>query len=265
MIKRFHEAPISIFKKVQELTDGDYALVHLLDANEEYRNLFFEARDMGREIILDNSVYELGPNFDSDKYAYWIYTLRPTYYIVPDVPEDSYAHISKFLQFIKKYPSLPGKRIGVVQGESLGAMLECYRTLEPLCDKIAISMNYNAWKRSNFNLPTEPQKLIYCRQSFLDIMDSYNLINRNKPHHLLGVQLPQELRYYGDHYSWIDSVDTSNPIVHGYEGVRYDGFRGLRNKSTTLLHSIIDASVTEDQWQDIKYNINMFRRICDDF
>lgn len=29
MIKCFHEAPLSAFKAVQAITDGDYALVHL--------------------------------------------------------------------------------------------------------------------------------------------------------------------------------------------------------------------------------------------
>ena len=38
MIKIAHEAPLSIFNKVQEVTDYDYALVHLFEHNHNYFN-----------------------------------------------------------------------------------------------------------------------------------------------------------------------------------------------------------------------------------
>ena len=37
-MKIAHEAPLSIFDQVQELTDYDYALVHLFEENEDYYN-----------------------------------------------------------------------------------------------------------------------------------------------------------------------------------------------------------------------------------
>ena len=43
MIKRFHEAPKSIFNRMQYYTDGDYALVHLFETDEEYLNMFKKA------------------------------------------------------------------------------------------------------------------------------------------------------------------------------------------------------------------------------
>ena len=43
MIKIAHESPKSIFSKVQEYTDYDYALVHLFEEDEDYFNLFKEA------------------------------------------------------------------------------------------------------------------------------------------------------------------------------------------------------------------------------
>ena len=59
MIKIAHESPKGVFDEVQKLTDYDYALVHLFEEDEEYLNQFKRARDKGREIILDNSIFEL--------------------------------------------------------------------------------------------------------------------------------------------------------------------------------------------------------------
>ena len=59
MIKIAHESPKSIFNEVQKHTDYDYALVHLFEEDKEYLQQFREARGAGREIILDNSIFEL--------------------------------------------------------------------------------------------------------------------------------------------------------------------------------------------------------------
>ena len=46
-MKIAHEAPLSIFDRVQVLTDYDYALVHLFEENEEYYNTFVKAKKDG--------------------------------------------------------------------------------------------------------------------------------------------------------------------------------------------------------------------------
>jgi len=71
MIKIAHESPKSIFEDVQRVTDYDYALVHLFEEDEEYLNQFKEAIKKGREVILDNSIFELEEAFDADRFAYW--------------------------------------------------------------------------------------------------------------------------------------------------------------------------------------------------
>ena len=106
MVKIAHEAPISIFDRVQQLTEYDYALVHLFEENEQYYNQFETALEINREVILDNSIFELGTAFDSDKFAYWIEKLKPTYYIIPDVLEDCDGTISNFERWNFKYKDL---------------------------------------------------------------------------------------------------------------------------------------------------------------
>ena len=90
MIKIAHESPKSIFEDVQKVTDYDYALVHLLEEDEEYLRLFERAIKRGREVILDNSIFELEEAFEADKFAYWVDRIRPEWYIVPDALENSF-------------------------------------------------------------------------------------------------------------------------------------------------------------------------------
>ncbi len=89
MIKIAHESPKSIFEEVQRFTDYDYALVHLFEEDEEYLKQFKQAATKGREIILDNSIFELEEAFDAEKFDKWVKYLKPTCYIIPDALEDA--------------------------------------------------------------------------------------------------------------------------------------------------------------------------------
>ena len=62
-------------------------------------------------------------------------------------------------------------------------------------------------------------------------------------------------------WKWIDSVDTSNPVVHGLKHIVYDSM-GLQNKETQKLYTLINASVDAIQMDDIMHNIRQFRRFC---
>ena len=76
MIKIAHEAPIDLFEEVQRFTDYDYALVHLLEQNSRYRDTFERAIKKGREVILDNSIFELEEAFDAEKFDLWVKRLN---------------------------------------------------------------------------------------------------------------------------------------------------------------------------------------------
>ena len=258
-MKIAHEAPLSIFDQVQELTDYDYALVHLFEENEEYYNKFVEARNKGREIILDNSIFELGHAWDSDRFAYWVEKLKPTWYIVPDVLDNKDATINSFNNFIVKYPNLPGKRIAVAQGSTYDELVDCYEYLvnNESVDKIALSFNHPFFQ--DLNLETKYHNMLTGRQTTLSTMLDDNIINEDKPHHLLGCGLPQEFKHYVE-YDWIDSIDTSSPVVHGIKGIRYNE-RGLDNKESVKLFTMMEEDVLAS-WQDIVYNIEKFRGFC---
>lgn len=261
-MKRFHEAPISIFKEVQKVTSGDYALVHLFEENKQYLEMFEKARDEGREIILDNSVFELGESFRSSDFAFWVRNFRPTWYIVPDVLNDAHATVRRFKSFIKKFPNLPGKRIGVVQCSSVDEAAWCYKMLEPDCDMVAFSFDSDFYTQQ-LHLKTKWHSMMMGRKYLLEGLRDSGVININKPHHLLGCALPQEFAMYKEKgWEWIYSVDTSNPVVHGLYNIRYTE-EGLDVKESTKLCTLIDSIPTESQKEDIFYNIEQFRRFAE--
>lgn len=259
MIKIAHEAPISIFNHVQEVTDYDYALVHLFEESEKYWSLFERAKKKGREIILDNSIFELGAAFNADKYCEWIEKLEPTWYIIPDVLEDAQATVANLKEWKHRFNS---KTIGVVQGSTMEEMLWCYREVEPLVDKVAISFDYSFFVNEDINgkLPTKFHHYMYGRDALLHYMLHNDIINTNKPHHLLGCGLPQEFSSYQG-FNWIDSLDTSNPVVAGIKGIRYNSTKGLEDKPSQKLFTMINEEIDPLTLEKILYNVETFRAI----
>lgn len=258
-MKIFHEAPNCYFEEVQKITDGDYFLVHLFEENETYLSHALNAIKKGREVILDNSAFELGDSFNSDLFAYWVERTTPTYYIVPDALGKAQLTMDRFDHFTDKYYNLPGKLIGVAQGETYDEFVRCYQYLVNRVDKIAISFNYaffNQWTR-HLNLPTKHHELMFGRQSLLFKMVEDCIVNANVPHHLLGTGLPQEISGYAK-YEWLDSIDTSNPVVHAIEGIVYTP-TGLEDKSDTKLYTLIDVDYDENVLYNIKRNIELYK------
>ena len=260
-MKIAHEAPLSIFDKVQALTDYDYALVHLFEENEEYYNTFVKAKKDGREVLLDNSIFELGTAFESDTYADWVVKLKPDWYIVPDVLDNANATIDSFDSFMLTYPDLPGKVIAVAQGDTYDELVACYRYLayDSRVDKVALSFNHPFFQTMQPPLGNKYYRMMRGRQKAIADMLRDGVIDTSKPHHLLGCGLPQEFEEYQNH-EWIDSMDTSNPVIHGMKGITYNPY-GLNTKESVKLFTLIDENVV-DKWEDIEYNIKMFRTFC---
>ena len=234
MIKIAHEAPKSIFHVVQKATDYDYALVHLLEEDEEYLQLFKDAIAKGREVILDNSIFELEEAFDADKFASWVEKLNPEWYIIPDALEDNIKTQSQAYSWHMNYrKDLPGKAIGVVQGKTYDEIRSCYMYMDRSidADMIAISFDYSYYTKTVPHL-NKYQSWMLGRIKLLSDLAKDGIINKNKPHHLLGCGLPQEFMFYRKAgFNWLYSIDTSNPVVHAMKKIHYTA-EGLWNKES---------------------------------
>lgn len=268
-IKISHECPIAMLEQSRKWNDYSYCLVHLLEKYPIYKQFFVEERQVhNRGVILDNSIFELGVSFDSDKFIEAINEIQPTEYIVPDVLEDCDGTIAKLDEFLSKKHKIkqqhPMKMIGVVQGKNFSDIIRCYKALDKYVDKIAISFDYSLYEKwvDNFTAQTDihlnkHHKWMYGRPLMIEALRKHNIINKNKPHHLLGCSLPQEGISYGINHLFIESVDTSSPVVHALRGIAYYPF-GLLEKNTIKLADQIEETTWNQSILD--YNIYTFKK-----
>lgn len=260
MIKIFHEVPNSFFLRNQMVTDGDYCLVHLLEQNSTYRDLFYQAVADGREVILDNSLYELGKSFDKGRYINWIAKLNPTWYIIPDTLNDSRQTYEQYVDWFNtpEVKDLKSKPIGVLQGKNLLEIADLFTRYIFSCEMIALPFGLEMYE--NELGPNMEIRRMKGRIKLIQQLDRiFNLRTGNTPNiHLLGCYLPQEGLAYRD-YPKIYSVDSSNPIIAGMEGRKYD-LHGLGEKSKTKLHTLMNEEIPSSNLENILYNINLFRQ-----
>jgi hypothetical protein len=266
MIKVSHESPLSILGPSRVYNDYDYALVHLFESRPEYYNFFEESLKLGRHVILDNSIFELGTAFDPDRYAHWINKLKPTEYIIPDVLEDCNGTIRSAIEWCIKLdwnnvPNSGSRAIGVVQGKNYGELVKCYTHMDQVVgvDKIAISFDYSYYAKV-FPHPNKWVAFMMGRVLTLTRMMNEGVINKHKPHHLLGCAHPREFSFYtGPGFEWIETLDTSSPIVHGLKGVRYGDKIGTWEKERTKLVDLLDAVPDAGTYEIITHNIEKFK------
>ena len=262
-VKIAHEAPISIFNEVQTRTDYDYCLVHLLGESEEYRRKFFKAKEEGREIYLDTSIFELGTAFEASRFAEWIKLLKPDYYFAPDALEDCNKTIAQMQSWNDEYGDIEGKKIGVVQGKTYEEIVRCYQYMDEVsgADMIAISFDYSYYNKT---VPHPNKYLSWAlgRAKLLSDLLNNGIINTKKDHHLLGCGLPIEFKFYQhDDFDWIRSIDTSNPVVHGIKGIQYEENFGLMSKESQKLFEMINYQAKDIDMEKVMFNIYYFRRL----
>ncbi len=248
-----HETPLCLLERSREFNDYDYCLVHLCDhpdkkVAERYFKFFKESLEMGRKVILDNSAYELGDAVGGKRYADWINKLRPTEYIIPDVRSNGKESVRLMKNWIVTYGSdLLGTPIGVVHGVNLKDMKMCYVEMESRLPKLAFSFE-------DFYFNQRTVDIEFIRSWVIRQLS----VNYEKPHHLLGVILPQEIRQWRG-CKWIETMDTSSPVLHAFQGIRFEDY-GLDEKSTVKIDDIFEsAELTPEIEELIQYNVSVFR------
>jgi len=286
----FHEMPLQMLEDGHEerLTSGHYGLVHLYEDDQvgpQYFQHGVQVLKSGRPFILDNSVFELEKAFDPVEFVTWILKLHKAShtdgdnfrYIIPDVLDDADRTIEQALDFISKYSKdLPGEPMVVVQGNTSSDLIECYQTFrrEGL-QRIAISFNCKGYES---DLASKSSHLSYRyhldsphshltdwaigRINFINLVENYemskSIVDPAPKLHLLGASLPQEFKAYRDMFI-VESVDTSNPIVHGLKGQMYSR-EGLDDKLSIKLVDLFNMKEDEidKHLAIIYYNVARF-------
>lgn len=283
-----HEYPKHMLNLVNQFTDYDYALVHLLIKDPEYKQYMLDRKAEGRKIILDNSLYELGKAFDPELYMEQIRILEPSEVILPDCLNDSLNNFIGIEKFLSKYSKeLADRNIGVlavVQGSDdllsdygmITCLLEIHKHVE---GRIAIpfgssyfekspafSCNYYRDKLSEYEKKRYDRDILFKkafnRFAFMDILMQTEGCKHDI--HLLGNYCPAEYRFYKESstdFSHITSIDTSHPVALAMEETTYDD-AGIYYKPSVKIDEIYENKLTKGQEAFILYNIKTFRELC---
>lgn len=262
MVKISHETPICLLKESKRFNDYQYALVHLLENNKEYRNHFLECKDENIPIYLDNSLHELGTAIGGEILLKWIHILKPQYIFVPDVWEDKTASIVNAREWAQYELPEETTKIAIVQAKSLSEAIECTMIYKDLGYK-KIAYSYGA---SFYNdIVKHPNQYIgkaLGRVSMISHFCKIGLLTPTDKIHLLGTACPIEFAFYKD-IKCIDSIDTSNPIMLTLDKKEYnDTFTNDKpisnmNNSINIDYSKIDLDLLEE-------NITKFKNLFND-
>ena len=262
MFKVSHELPMNLLHMSNHINDYEYCLPHLLDQNEDYKKHFYDAKKDGRYIIMDNSLHELGHAYDSKRLMHWIWELEPDEFIVPDVWQNKNQTLVNAKSWSKiEFPKNTTK-VAVIQANTFSEAVECHNILKTHLEYEKIAFSYGAdWYAHEFPHPNPLVGKMMGRIMVISKMYNNGMIGEKDRIHLLGCALPQEFGYYAD-FPFIETIDTSNPIIHGLEGIQYNSL-GLFTKSTTKIDQI-DKEVDTETLYNINHNLIRFKQFIQD-
>jgi hypothetical protein len=230
-----------------------------MDENEEYRNFFYESKKMGRYIVMDNSLHELGEAYNTERLLHWIEEIKPNEFIVPDVWEDKTASIRNAKQWAQVKLPDGVMKVAVVQAKSMHEALLCTIAYKDFgYEKIAYSYGASYY---NDVCPHPNKDLGKAIGRFITISSLYeqNILTKFDRVHLLGTASPIEFGMYKN-IDCIESIDTSNPIMAAIGEMPYTRM-GLQSKPLANMNNFQDINL-EDLNQDlIDWNVKMFREI----
>jgi len=254
-----HEVPFCLLEKSKEFNDYQYALVHLLEENEEYRKHFLQCRDEGIPIYLDNSLHEKGYAIGGEILLKWINILKPECVFIPDVWEDYTASVRNAKLWSQVELPDGVMKVAVVQAKSTHEAILCTQTYKDLGYK-KIAYSYGA---SYYNEvcphPNKDFGKAIGRFMVLSSLYEQNILTKFDKVHLLGTASPIEFGLYKN-IECIESIDTSNPIMAGIERREYN-LIGLDSKPKANMNDFQDKPLMWEQEDDILYNVKMFREI----
>ena len=258
-----HETPLSIMKSDDhfKINDYTYVLLHKLIEDEEYFNAVKDIMNVGawngtsHEVYLDNSCFELGSSLSNELLYEWCQKILPSVVILPDTLGNKKVTISQTDEFLDSYPDTAQYGMAVIQGNSPDEMIDCYQYFRDHPKNIymiGIPFVYS-WIEKN------PIKQAIERIKLLDKLNDSRVIDRNRPHHLLGTWWACEFSSYRD-YQWIRSIDTSNPIMAAIDNNKYSDV-GVIGKPKATFDSSYRMNISDIDMDLLYYNVNMFKEI----
>jgi hypothetical protein len=261
MVKVSHETPLCLLEDSRHFNDYCYCLPHLLDQEQGYQDYFLTSVAQHRYIIMDNSLHELGHAYDSARLMHWINELRPNEFIVPDVWQNRDASVVNARKWSQIELPKGVTKVAVVQAQTIHEAATCYQTYRDLgYEKIAFSYGASYYNdvvpHPNLDLGKALGRL-----SVISALYKTKVIHDNDRVHLLGCSVPQEFGWYRG-FKFIESIDTSNPVMAALEGIRYSN-AGLDAKPKANMNDYFYMLSDQVDYDILTNNIYKFREIND--
>ncbi|MDB9992536.1 hypothetical protein OAD97_00040 [bacterium] len=258
-MKVSHEVPLCLLEDSKKFNDYDYALVHLLDSNEEYAEYFLKSKEEGRHIILDNSLHELGESYGDEGLLYWVNKLKPQEFIIPDVWCDRDASIGNAVKWAAIELPKGVEKVAVVQATTIHEASTCYKMYKELGYK-KIAFSYGAdYYNDVVPHPNKDLGKALGRLSVISALLETKVISQSDRIHLLGCSVPQEFGWYRG-FECIESIDTSNPVMATLEGISYDS-SGLDKKPKANMNNFFNIKISEIDYNLLNHNLTKFKQI----
>jgi hypothetical protein len=246
--------------KVQSHTDGDYCLPHLCDLDRDYAEFFISAKAKGRYIIMDNSLHELGSAYSTDRLMHWIDIIKPQEFIVPDVWMDCDKSVKAAKHWINVDMPPETTKVAVVQASSIYEAIVCCDMYKNLGYK-KLAFSYGADYYGNMcPHPNKDLGKALGRISVISRLYSLGSLQSTDRVHLLGTCVPGEFQFYSD-FPFIESIDTSSPVMAGLEKIKYVAPLGLTSKPKTNMNTAFTSTVDDETYEVVLHNIKMFKTI----
>jgi len=259
-----HEIPKQLFPIHDFINDYEYVLAHLLlkethHYDELYADYYKNKLANSSYNILDNSLYELGDSIDYKCLYELGEEYKPTHIILPDCLNNTITTKNRAVQYIKEFGSKSTpKFIGVVHGntyDEIRDILYFYET-NPLIDIIAIPFDI----MSN-TIPYGANKKLWRVNVFRELIyPTLKGLKSTKKIHLLGCHTPLEFKYYTpNEKEYIYSIDTSAPIIYGWNNISFDDITLDTPKPKDKLAENLDIVLEQDNLNCIAKNVKIFK------
>lgn len=228
------EIPTAYLPDWSPLCDLDFVLAHRVLGDDAYAG-YFLSRKESRELILDNSMHELGhplPPSDLEEAAKRV---NADYVITPDVlgqPQQNY-------KWFKETHRLLGNRFKI-------AVVMCGR--DPAERSTFLN---NVHSADMLCLPYRENRLSWFHEHRAEI-DRWTRL------HLLGVNTLEELMQWDD-FSFDLSVDTAKPIKWGLVKERLNVVKEIRHNPLSSLDLLGVRNLTCAQTESVLWNIAYLR------
>lgn len=244
------EIPTSMLEIWAPLSDFDFLLAHKV-LEDRYYAEFFARRPEGREVLLDNSLHELGYPLPLSDLLEAAKRCKATCVITPDRVGDVEFNAQ---QFHAAQSALSGFRLAVVMtGSTDGSSAEREKFLFDVREAQMLCLTFK-----------EPKRLAWYRESAA-AKKWYRV-------HLLGVDEFSELDEFAtiarnDVRSW--SVDTAKALKRAMEGLKLDELASLRGSASherlsanVQSHKLLDwkrEDISAEQDELFRYNVKVLR------